>query len=350
MSIHRSASAAFALALLAPISQAGFTAAVTPPFRGSPCSSYAGWELFTSPWNDPNAPDMAGSESGTSTIRQLTPGAILTGGGNIYHPFQATTFVLDHAVANDVQEVVFQTSTLGNPPDVASYRLHYVGSNGLPVELAPTETVVLLQIPQQFDELYFRWDLSGVADTVVAYSLTWSASAANMSFDAALLDARAECPSGIPYCFGDGTGRACPCGNAGLAGNGCASSVNAAGANLAAVGRASLAADTLELRGSGMPNSTCLYFQGETRQNGGAGVVFGDGLRCVGGAILRLGAAMNSGGASQYPAAGQPSISVRGNVPSGATRTYQAWYRNAATFCSPATFNLSNGVEVAWQT
>ncbi|MEQ1728806.1 MAG: hypothetical protein ABL982_10525, partial [Vicinamibacterales bacterium] len=41
-------------------------------------------------------------------------------------------------------------------------------------------------------------------------------------------------PAGVPYCFGDGTGTACPCGNAGAAGNGCASSINANGANLAA--------------------------------------------------------------------------------------------------------------------
>jgi len=31
------------------------------------------------------------------------------------------------------------------------------------------------------------------------------------------------------FCFGGGTSTACPCGNAGTAGNGCASSVNPAG-------------------------------------------------------------------------------------------------------------------------
>ncbi len=348
MSILCFARVAFGLTALASISDAGFTAAVTPPFRGSPCSTFAGWEVFTSPWNDPNVPDVPGSDAGP-TIRQLVPGAILTTSGNIYHPLQPTAFVLDDAAPNDVQEVVFQTSTLGNAPDVASVRLRYVGAGGLEVALAPTEVVVLVQVPQQFDELYFRWDLSGLADNVVAYSLTWFASAANMSFDAALLDVRSACTPGTAFCFGDGTGTNCPCSNAGLPGNGCASSVNAAGAHLTAVGRASLAADTLELHASGMPNSTCLYFQGEVRQNAGLGVVFGDGLRCAGGAILRLGASANVAGASRYPAAGQAPISVRGAVPSGATRTYQAWYRNAASFCAPATFNLSNGYEISWQ-
>jgi hypothetical protein len=40
---------------------------------------------------------------------------------------------------------------------------------------------------------------------------------------------------------------------------------------------------------------------------------------------------------------------VRGSVPAGGgVRTYQAWYRNAAAFCSAATFNLTNAVEVTW--
>ena len=29
-------------------------------------------------------------------------------------------------------------------------------------------------------------------------------------------------------------------------------------------------------------------------------------------------------------------------------RNYQAWYRNAAVFCSVSTFNLTNGYSVTW--
>ncbi|MBL8863746.1 MAG: hypothetical protein JNK02_17285 [Planctomycetes bacterium] len=154
--------------------------------------------------------------------------------------------------------------------------------------------------------------------------------------------------AGSPFCFGDGTGTACPCANAGAPGNGCASSVNAAGANLTASGTASIAADTLQLSGSGMPNSSVLYFQGTSQLGGGAGAVFGDGLRCAGGTVIRLQTKSNVAGASQYPVGAEVPISIRGvNVP-GNVRTYQAWYRNASAFCTPSTFNLTNGVELTW--
>ncbi len=150
------------------------------------------------------------------------------------------------------------------------------------------------------------------------------------------------------YCFGDGTGTACPCANAGASGNGCASSVNALGANLAVSGVASVAVDSLALTGTGMPDSSALYFQGTTQTGGGSGTVFGDGLRCAGGATVRLATKTNAAGTSTYPVAGNVLISVRGGVAAGDVRTYQCWYRNAAAFCSPSTFNLTNGLQVTW--
>jgi hypothetical protein len=148
---------------------------------------------------------------------------------------------------------------------------------------------------------------------------------------------------GTGYCSGDGTSTACPCGP-GAAGNGCPNSVNQNGASLAGTGTASIAADTLVLEGRGMPNNSALYLQGTTR----IAVVFGDGLRCAGGAVIRLGIESNVGGASRYPGTGDPSVSVRGLVTAPGTRTYQVWYRNAANFCTSSTFNLSNGLQLNW--
>jgi len=156
-------------------------------------------------------------------------------------------------------------------------------------------------------------------------------------------------PIGTSYCYGDGSATACPCGNASAPGtdSGCLSSLGS-GATIVATGNPSLTADSVLLTGSGMPNSSALYFQGSTRQNSGLGNVFGDGLRCAGGAIIRLATKTNIGGSSAYPGGGDPSVSVRGSVSAPGTRTYQVWYRNAAAFCTASTFNLSNGVELTW--
>ncbi len=162
---------------------------------------------------------------------------------------------------------------------------------------------------------------------------------------------RIEQSIGTLFCAGDGSANTCPCGNFSPVGEnaGCLSSIGLGG-RLRATGMASLGSDTVVLLGSQMPSTTsALYYQGTNQQSGGIGVVFGDGLRCAGGSVVRLGTKINSSGASQYPGAGDPSVSVRGNVTiPGTTRTYQIWYRNAAGFCTPSTFNLSNGLELTW--
>jgi hypothetical protein len=156
---------------------------------------------------------------------------------------------------------------------------------------------------------------------------------------------------GTPYCFGDGLGTSCPCGNDSAPGSasGCLHSASTGiGGTLRAVGSARLGTDSLVLTGDAMPNSSVLYFQGTLTAGAGAGVVFGDGLRCVAGSVTRLATLMNSGGQSAYPGPSHLPVSVRGLVTTTGTRFYQAWYRNAATFCTTSTFNLTNGLRVVW--
>ncbi len=153
---------------------------------------------------------------------------------------------------------------------------------------------------------------------------------------------------GTVFCAGDGSASACPCGNAGASGHGCASSVASSGAVLIASGAASLAYDTLVLSGASMPNASALYFQGTSQVAGGTGVAFGDGLRCAGGTVVRLATKANVLGASQYPDVGDALLSVGGNVTSPGARYYQVWYRNAASFCTSDTWNLTNGLSVTW--
>jgi len=155
--------------------------------------------------------------------------------------------------------------------------------------------------------------------------------------------------SGVAYCFGDGSGAACPCGNASAVGaeSGCLNSLGAGG-KLVATGNGSLTSDTIVLTGSGMANSSALYFQGTTRTAGGVGAAFGDGLRCASGTVVRLGTTANVAGNSSYPTAGAQSVSVKGLITAPGTRTYQVWYRNATVFCNPETFNVTNGWEIVW--
>ncbi len=156
-------------------------------------------------------------------------------------------------------------------------------------------------------------------------------------------------PTGSAFCFGDGSGLACPCANNSTPGNGqgCLNSLGQGG-KIDAVGTPSISADTVVLTGTLMPNSSALYFQGTNQAGAGAGTLFGDGLRCAGGAIIRLGTKNNVAGTSSYPVGADPLISVRGLITTPGTRTDQCWYRNAAAFCTISTFNLSNGYEIVW--
>jgi hypothetical protein len=156
-------------------------------------------------------------------------------------------------------------------------------------------------------------------------------------------------PAGAAFCFGDGLGVPCPCASNGQPGKGCPNSVAIGGARLWTTGNASIAADTLVLDARFMPNSSALYFQGTGQLNNGLGNAFGDGLRCAGGSVTRLGTKVNALGQSRFPASGDQSVSVRGACTAGQTRTYQVWYRNAdPAFCTASTFNLTNGVQVFW--
>jgi hypothetical protein len=155
--------------------------------------------------------------------------------------------------------------------------------------------------------------------------------------------------AGTGYCFGDGSGNACPCGNNSPAGgqSGCLNSVGTGG-KLEASGIPSIANDSVLLSGSQMANSSALFYQGTTQTTGGLGAPFGDGLRCASGSVIRLGIEQNVAGASHFPGAGNPAVSVKGQIAAPGTRTYQVWYRNAAAFCNPETFNLTNGWSLTW--
>lgn len=147
---------------------------------------------------------------------------------------------------------------------------------------------------------------------------------------------------GRGFCFGDGTGTPCPCANSAGVHEGCRNTTGAGGrlrpaGNLGA-GPASLRMIADQL----IPGQPVLLFRGNNAIAGGAGAVFGDGLRCVGAGIVRLGVRIPDGtGRAQWLLGSVPV------PPLGTFLRYQGWYRDPAGggVCGSG-FNLTNAVEL----
>lgn len=163
----------------------------------------------------------------------------------------------------------------------------------------------------------------------------------------------ATAPIGFAYCAGDGLSSPpttpCPCANFGAAGNGCGSSFNPAGANLAITG--SVVLNNLVLHGSGMQTSgICVFLKGDAIDPNG--FTFGDGISCTGGSLVRLRAVALSAGSAAFPVPPETiTLSARGGniIGSGQLASYVTYYRNAAaSFCPPATFNSTNAQLITW--
>jgi hypothetical protein len=151
---------------------------------------------------------------------------------------------------------------------------------------------------------------------------------------------------GSSFCSGDGSGTACPCGNTGGAGEGCANDTGS-GSVLSGSGSASVLSDNLVLSANNLTPGPGLFFQGNNAINSGNGNAFGDGLRCAGGGVRRLEVTFANAGNS-FTTSTSVSIVNDGNVSVGDTRRYQYWYRDSGTSPCGTLFNLSNGYEVTW--
>ena len=160
-----------------------------------------------------------------------------------------------------------------------------------------------------------------------------------------------ETINGQPYCFGDGSGTACPCNNFSAVGNqsGCANSLGQGG-KLTGSGTAMISSDTLVLSVSQLPSAiSMLFFQGNTPSALGHGTAFFDGLVCAGSSLVRLaGKTSSATGTASYPQAGDPLLHIRGLIPpAGGVRHYQAWYRNFTGPCGTHS-NFTNGWMLLW--
>lgn len=146
------------------------------------------------------------------------------------------------------------------------------------------------------------------------------------------------------YCFGDGSGTNCPCGNVGAADEGCGNS-GGSGARLAVSGSNSAGTDDVTFTLTQGPGPVPgILFAGDALPNGGNGLIFGDGLRCAGGQIQRLGVQIMDGSGS---ATWGPGLGAQGNWSGGDTRYFQGWYRDVSGPCN-GLFNTSHATELTF--
>lgn len=154
---------------------------------------------------------------------------------------------------------------------------------------------------------------------------------------------------GAHVCPTSSFGHGCPCLSFEIpVAGGCRNSTNQS-ATLSSSGSAVVASDTLTMTAREMPPGTAAtLFQGTALSATGP-VTFGDGGLCLSGSLMRLGTKFAPSGSLSWPSSGGASLSSTGLVaPSGGTRLYQVVYRDSVSFCTPATFNLTDAMSVSW--
>ncbi len=151
---------------------------------------------------------------------------------------------------------------------------------------------------------------------------------------------------------------ACPCSNAPSGpGRGCENFFGTGGAALSAKGGTFLSSDSLMFTSSGEgPTSTSLVLQGTTSLP--AGIVYGQGVRCVAGRLARLYSKTAVGGSVRAPDFGvhDQQVSVRSAalgdvILAGQSRWYFVYYRdvNVLGGCDAwRMFNATQSGEVTW--
>jgi Tol biopolymer transport system component len=164
-------------------------------------------------------------------------------------------------------------------------------------------------------------------------------------------------PAPLAYCTPGLAGViGCPCANPPSgADRGCDNSAGTGGAWMTGNGTPSLAADTLVFTtGAERASATSIVLQGTS--SSAAGVVFGQGVRCVAGTLKRLYTRAASGGSISVPSGSDPSVSARsaalGNpIVAGQHRYYMVYYRDPIVLggCpATSTFNGTDALDVLW--
>jgi len=238
----------------------------------------------------------------------------------------------------------FSTST-------TDYDIYIATFSGAIAVVDAHENLAFTGDPEHLPQVVARHS-GGVASS--CYGVVWSDTFSSVDHD---VYGNQYCTTtAVAYC-GGGTGFliGCPCANAGLTGRGCNNSSNTGGALLTSSGTSSLSSDSLQFTASGeKPTATSIFLQGT--QSILNGVVFGQGVRCVGGTLKRLYTHTASGGTVSAPVGADAPVHVRSAalgdpITFGSQRFYQVYYRDPTVLggCpSSSTFNVGNGQAVTW--
>jgi hypothetical protein len=149
---------------------------------------------------------------------------------------------------------------------------------------------------------------------------------------------------------------ACPCSNNPPAsGPGCDNSAHTGGATLSATGIARISFDSVVLTSHGeRSTATSIVLQGDGMSS--SGVVFGQGVRCVAGALKRLYVKTASAGSITAPQGTDLHVHARSaalgdTIAPGTHRYYGVYYRDPTVLggCpASSTFNITQQLDVLW--
>lgn len=165
---------------------------VAPSFRGGPYSTFAGWEVFTTPVGAPgNLGDIAGSTP-QATLTQSDPLASITGTGNLYNQNGVSSFELKYSNvdARNIDMVVLQVRSVGSELNYDSFRLEYGATSlaGTRTELERTPFGGPPGTPGSGVSVTssYTWKLDENPNSPLTFKFT--AADVSVSFDAAHLD------------------------------------------------------------------------------------------------------------------------------------------------------------------
>jgi hypothetical protein len=265
----------------------------------------------------------------------------------------------ESSISADGRHVAFYSKATNLVPgDTNGYEDAFVRD----VEVGATERVSVSSAGVQADLNSGAYGLSASADARFVSFETWASNIVNGDTngawdcfvrDRAATGFRSLCDPGE-----DGVS-ACPCSNQPNGpSRGCDNSSGTGGAGLAADGIAYLSIDSVVFSTTGeKPSALSIVMQGNAEVS--AGLTYGQGVRCLGGTIIRrLFTKQAIAGSITAPdfTAGDPPVSSRSSakgdvIQSGQSRWYLVYYRDPVVLggCpASATFNATQTGQISW--